>query len=265
MIGADPVAVSRDSGGAVHITLVGGDTVDADEVLVATGRGPDTADLGLEQVGLADGGWLTVDEALRVLGADGAPVDDGRLYAIGDVNRRALLTHQGKYQARALGDAIVARADGTPVDLAPWGRHAATADERAVPQVISTDPEIATVGPTAAAAQAAGLQVRTVEYDLGAVAGAALHADGYTGRASLVIDELRSTVVGFTAVGPDVTELVHAATIAIAGEVPLDRLRHAVPAYPTVSEIWLRLLETAGGPQLRTTHPQTRSHTEKTR
>ena len=248
LIGGDPLSVTRDGEGTVRIALADGDTVEADEVLVATGRRPNTADLGLGQVGLADGGWLTVDEALRVLGPDGAPVEGEWLYAAGDVNRRALLTHQGKYQARALGDAIAARAAGAPVDLAPWGRHAVTADERAVPQVVFTDPEIAAVGLTARSAHAAGLQVRTVEYDLAAVAGAALHADGYTGRASLVIDELRNTVVGFTAVGPDVTELVHAATVAIAGEVPLDRLWHAVPAYPTVSEIWLRLLESAGRP-----------------
>jgi len=252
LVGAEPSAVGRDGDGVVHITLAGGGTVEADEVLVATGRRPNTADLGLERVGLAAGGWLTVDDGLRVIGPDGGPLDGAWLYAAGDVDRRALLTHQGKYQARALGDALVARANGTPVDLAPWGRHAVTADERAVPQVVFTDPEIATVGLTARAADAAGLQVRTVEYDLAAVAGAALHADGYTGRASLVIDERRETVVGFTAVGPDVPELLHAATVAIAGEIPLDRLWHAVPAYPTISEIWLRLLETAGRPGLRT-------------
>ena len=250
LVGADPASITRDAEGTVHIALVGGGTVIADEVLVATGRRPNTTDISVDQVDLVPGSWLTVDEGLQVLGPDGGPV--GWLYAAGDVNRRALLTHQGKYQARALGDAIAARAAGQPVDLAPWGRHATTADERAVPQVVFTDPEIAAVGLTTAAARAAGLQARTVEYDLGAVAGAALHADGYRGRASMVIDESRNVVVGFTAVGPDVAELVHAATIAIAGEVPLERLWHAVPAYPTVSEIWLRLLETAGRPDLRT-------------
>jgi pyruvate/2-oxoglutarate dehydrogenase complex dihydrolipoamide dehydrogenase (E3) component len=246
MIGAEPAAIARDSKGTVHIALVDGAVVEAEEVLVATGRKPNTADLGLDQIGLKPGSWLTVDDTLQIIGADSEPVGAGWLYAAGDVNRRALLTHQGKYQARALGDAIVARAVGTPVDYAPWGRHAATADERAVPQVVFTDPEIASVGLTAKAAQAAGLQVRTVEYDISAVAGAALHADNYTGRASILINEHTNTIVGFTAVGPDVTELVHAATISIVGEIPLDRLWHAVPAYPTTSEVWLRLLETAG-------------------
>lgn len=244
----EPESVHRDETGTVHVVLADGTTVDADEVLVATGRAPRTGTVGLDHVGLTPGDWLRVDDSLRVLGGDGAPVGDGWLYAAGDVNRRALLTHQGKYQARALGDTLVARAHGNPVDTSPWGRHAATADERAVPQVIFSDPEIATVGHTAASAAAAGLRVRAVEYDLGAVAGASLHADGYTGRAGMVVDEDRKVVVGFTAVGPDVAELLQAATIAITAEVPIDRLWHAVPAYPTISEIWLRLLETYGRP-----------------
>lgn len=157
-----------------------------------------------------------------------------------------LLTHQGKYQARAVGDVIVARATGAPVDDGRWGRHVATADQRAVPQVIFTEPEIASVGLTAAAAEAAGLRIRVVDYDLGAVAGSALHADDYHGHARMVVDEDRRVLVGCTLAGPDVAELLHAATIAVVGEVPIDRLWHAVPAYPTVSEVWLRLLETYG-------------------
>ncbi len=102
------------------------------------------------------------------------------------------------------------------------------------------------VGLTAAAAAAAGVRIRVIDYDLGAVAGSALHADGYRGHARMVVDEDRKVIVGFTLVGPDVAELLHAATIAVVGEVPLDRLWHAVPAFPTVSEVWLRLLEAYG-------------------
>lgn len=239
-LGAEAEAVHRDDTGTVHITLTGGDRIEADELLVAVGRRPNTDDLGLERAGLKPGAWLTVDDTLRVIGGD------GWLYAVGDVNRRALLTHQGKYQARAAGDVIVARAQGSEVDDRSWGRHAVTADERALPQVVFTDPEVASVGLTAAAAERAGLPVRVVDYDLGAVAGAALHADGYAGQARMVVDTDRAVLVGFTLVGPDVGELLHAATIAIAGEVPLDRLWHAVPAFPTVSEVWLRLLEAYG-------------------
>ena len=195
---------------------------------------------------MTPGAWLRSTTHYASLAADGAPIGGGWLYAAGDVNRRVLLTHQGKYQARAVGDVIVARAKGEAVEDGPWGRHVATADERAVPQVVFTEPEIASVGLTAAAAAAAGLRIRVVDYDLGAVTGSALHADGYRGHARMVVDEDRQVIVGFTLAGPDVAELLHAATIAIVGEVPLDRLWHAVPAFPTVSEVWLRLLETYG-------------------
>jgi len=243
---AEAASVSRDGDGTVHITLTDGEQVEADELLVAIGRTPNTRDIGLDRIGLKPGVWLTVDDTLWVVGEDGEPVGDGWLYAAGDVNRRALLTHQGKYQARAVGDVIVARARGEAADDRPWGRHVATADERAVPQVVFTDPEVASVGLTAAAAEAAGLRIRVIDYDLAAVAGAALHADGYQGHARMVVDEDRKVIVGFTLVGPDVAELLHAATIAVVGEVPLDRLWHAVPAFPTVSEVWLRLLEAYG-------------------
>jgi dihydrolipoamide dehydrogenase len=95
-------------------------------------------------------------------------------------------------------------------------------------------------------AEAAGLRIRAVDYDLGAIAGSSLHSEGYQGHARMVVDEDRKVIVGFTLVGPDVAEMVHAATIAIVGEVPLNRLWHAVPAFPTVSEVWLRLLEAYG-------------------
>lgn len=239
-LGAEAVAVNRDDSGAVQIETASGERIEADEVLVAVGRTPNTQDIGLDRVGLAPGAWLAVDDTLRVVGGG------EWLYAAGDVNRRVLLTHQGKYQARAVGDVIVARAKGEKVEDGRWGRHVATADERAVPQVVFTDPEIASVGLTAAAAEAAGLRIRVVDYDLGAVAGASLHADGYRGHARMVVDEDREVIVGCTLAGPDVAELIHAATIAIVGEVPLDRLWHAVPAYPTVSEVWLRLLEAYG-------------------
>ena len=237
----EPTRITRDEAGEVHLELVDGTTVVADEVLVATGRKPNTTSLGMENVGLTPGAWLTVDDSLRVDGVEG-----DWLYAAGDVNRRVLLTHQGKYQARNLGGSIVARAKGTALDETAWGRQAFTADDRAVPQVIFGDPEIAAVGYTVAEATRRGLTVRAVEYDLGAVAGAALHADGYEGRAVMVVDEDKKVIVGFTIAGPDVAELLHAATVAIVGEVPLDRLWHAVPSYPTVSEVWLRLLETYG-------------------
>jgi pyruvate/2-oxoglutarate dehydrogenase complex dihydrolipoamide dehydrogenase (E3) component len=170
------------------------------------------------------------------------------LYAVGDVNHRALLTHQGKYQARIAGAAIAARAAGVPLlESDPWGAHAATADHRAVPQVVYTDPEAASVGLSLAEAEQAGHRVRAVDVEFSSVAGAGLYADGYRGRARMVVDLDREILRGVTFVGPAVGELIHSATIAVAGEVPVDRLWHAVPSYPTISEIWLRLLEAYRG------------------
>lgn len=216
-------------------------TIAAAELLVATGRRPNTADLGLESIGLDPAERLATDDTLLVDGFDW-------LYAVGDVNGRALLTHQGKYQARAAGDVIAARAKGRPVDDAPWGAHVATADHGAVPQVVFTDPEVAAVGPTADQARAQGKRIRVVDYDLGWVAGSSIARDDYQGAARMIVDEDRGVMIGATFVGPEVAELVQTATTAIVGEVPLDRLWHAVPAYPTVSEIWLRLLEGYGRP-----------------
>lgn len=223
------------------LTLDDGSELSAAQVLVATGRSPRTVDLGLETVGLEPGAWLDVDDTMRVRGADW-------LYGVGDVNHRALLTHQGKYQARAAGDVIAARATGAEVRDEPWGAHVATADHGAVPQVTFTDPEVASVGLTAAAAERAGRRIRVVDYDLAAVAGASTASDDYAGHARAVFDEERGTMIGATFVGPDVAELLHSATIAVVGEVPIDRLWHAVPSYPTVSEVWLRLLEAYGRP-----------------
>ena len=212
-------------------------TAIVDELLVATGRRPNTATIGVDTVGLEPGKPLTVDDTGLVQGVAGQ-----WLYAAGDVTGRALLTHQGKYAGRIVGAAIGARADGAELDTRPWGAHVATADHFAVPQAVFTDPEVASAGRTEAQARAAGLDVRVVDLPI-AVAGSSLLADGYDGAARMVVDPARGVLVGVTFVGQDVAEMIHAATVAIVGEVPLDRLWHAVPAFPTMSEVWLRLLE----------------------
>jgi pyruvate/2-oxoglutarate dehydrogenase complex dihydrolipoamide dehydrogenase (E3) component len=238
-----PVTQVRRAGddGEVTLALAGGERVVADELLVATGRRPRTEDLGLETVGLGPGNALDTDPSGRVRGVEG-----GWLYAAGDVTGRAPLTHMGKYAGRVVGDVVAARGRGeVGDDVRPWTPHAATALDAAVTQVVFTDPEVAYVGLTAEQAADRGIDVRCVDQDI-AVAGARLHADGYTGWARLVVDEQRRVVVGATFVGQDVADLLHSATTAVVGEVPLDRLWHAVPAFPAISEVWLRLLEEYG-------------------
>ncbi|MFB9956571.1 dihydrolipoyl dehydrogenase family protein [Cellulomonas denverensis] len=242
--GTETTAVRRDSGG-VHLTVTGPQgesTLDADELVVATGRRPRTADLGLEVLGL-DG--LTVDDALQVPGHDW-------LFAVGDVTGRTATTHQGKYDARVAGDVVAARF-GDDESLreqeraaGDWSRFRATADHAAVPQVVFTRPEVAWVGLTEQQARDAGRTVRAVSYPIGSVAGASVSADGYHGTAQIVVDEDAGVIVGATFTGPDAAELLQTATTAVVAGTPLDRLWHAVPAYPTVSEVWLRLLETTG-------------------
>ncbi|MEO3973812.1 NAD(P)/FAD-dependent oxidoreductase [Streptomyces sp. CAU 1734] len=242
LLNTEVTAVERTDGhGPVTLVLDNGERIEADELLYATGRAPRTEGIGLETVGLEPGSWLRVDDSCRVEGSDW-------LYGVGDVNHRALLTHQGKYQARIAAAAITARAQGVPLlETDPWGAHTATADRAAVPQVIFTNPEAAAVGLSLAEAESTGRRVRAVDYDLASVAGAGLYTDGYRGRARMIVDLDREVLLGATFIGPGVGELLHSATVAVVGEVPIERLWHAVPAYPTISEVWLRLLETYRG------------------
>ena len=227
-----------DPNGPVTASLEDGVELVADEVLFAVGRVPLTGDIGLETVGLTPGTWLDVDDSCTVRGVDGH-----WLYAIGDINHRALLTHEGKYQARIVGNVIAARTAGQALDAAPWSPHMASADRHAVPQVIFTDPEAGMVGMSAHEAERAGHRIAVVDVDMAKTIGTLLWADDYTGHARMVVDLETETLLGFTSVGPGVAELLHSATVAIAGQVPIDRLWHAVPVFPTISEVWLRLLE----------------------
>ncbi|SNS43809.1 dihydrolipoyl dehydrogenase family protein [Rhodococcoides kyotonense] len=232
---AQDTGVGKIHGGPAQLT-VGGDTITVDEIVVAAGRKPTSGDLGLSTIGLEDGASVETDDHL---GVPGLPW----LYAVGDVNGRALLTHMGKYQARVAGDVIAARADGTPLD---GKKFSATADHGQIPQVVFTALEVAAVGQTEKEARDAGIDVEILSADI-AVAGSSLQQDDYSGHAQLVVDHAKDIIVGATFVGPGVAELVHAATVAVIGKVTLDDLWHAVPSYPTVSEVWLRLLESRRG------------------
>jgi dihydrolipoamide dehydrogenase len=215
-------------GDEVVLELDDGGPVRAERLLVAVGRTPNTDDLGLDTVGLAPGESIEVDDRLRAGGGDW-------LYAVGDVNGRVLLTHMGKYQARIAADAILGRGDARVEQ-----------DGERSPRVVFTEPQVAAVGHTVATARAGGLEVAVVDTPTQANAGASFAGREAPGTARLVIDSARGVIAGATFTGPDIAELLHAATIAVAAEVPLDRLAHAVPAFPTRSEVWLKLLEAAG-------------------
>jgi dihydrolipoamide dehydrogenase len=220
-------SVARD-GATVAVTLDDGATVTGDELVVALGRSPRTGDIGLETVGLEPGVEVATDCHLRVPGQPW-------LYAIGDVNGRGLLTHQGKYQARIAADHICGRPGAAIV-------HGGALS----PRVVFTEPQVASVGHTLAAALEAGIDARAVDADVNDTAGASFFGHGVPGRARLVVDEDRRVLVGATFTGADVADFLHAATIAVVGEVPIDRLWHAVPCFPTRSEVWLKLLEEYG-------------------
>ena len=212
-------------------------TLEVDEVLAATGRAAGTDDLGLETIGLDDlsdtQGFVPVDDSMRVEGVEG-----DWLFAVGDVNGRALLTHQGKYQARVCGDVIAAAARGKALEGA---RFAAMSDHGAVPQVIFTTPELASVGRSESDLRDAGVHVRRIELSM-AVAGTALQRDDDAGTAELLLNE-RGVVLGATFVGPGASNQLYPATIAVSAGLTVEQLWQAVPAYPTPSEIWLRLCE----------------------
>jgi pyruvate/2-oxoglutarate dehydrogenase complex dihydrolipoamide dehydrogenase (E3) component len=215
--------------GTVVVTTADGGTAEGDTLLVALGRTPQTNGLGLDTVGIADDAPVAVDALMR---ADG----HSWLYAIGDINGKALFTHMGKYQGRIAADHIL----GKETAILHGG------DGPLSPRVIFTEPQVAAVGHTTDTAAAAGLAVEVVETETSGNAGGSFYGRGAPGTARLLIDRERGLVVGATITGAEVADMLHAATIAIVGEVPLDRLRHAVPCFPTRSEIWLTLLAEAG-------------------
>lgn len=228
LTGKRVTAASR-NGAEITVLLDDGGSVTGTELVVAVGRAPNTSEVGLDSVGLEPGKFIDVNDQLVATGVSG-----GWLYAIGDVNRRNLVTHMGKYQARIAGDHILGK------DVTAWG------DNVASPRVVFTDPQVASVGMTEKAAREKGINVRVVTWPYGASGGAATMGEGIDGTCIWVVDEDKRTLVGATFVGQGAGELIHAATIAIAGQVTLDVLWHAVPAFPTISEFWLRFLESYG-------------------
>jgi pyruvate/2-oxoglutarate dehydrogenase complex dihydrolipoamide dehydrogenase (E3) component len=222
-------AVGVERNGVVRLSLDDGSVLEGDEILAAVGRRPATTELGLETIGIEPGHYVEVDDTLRVAGSDW-------LYAIGDVNGRALLTHMGKYQGRIAADVILGR--DARIDPRSDGAQS--------PRVIFTEPQVAAVGYTLAGAQEAGLNVRAVDFETSGTAGGSFYGRNAPGTSRLIVDEDRRILVGATFCGAEVSEWLHAATIAVVAAVPIDTLWHAVPSFPTRSEVWLRLFETYG-------------------
>jgi pyruvate/2-oxoglutarate dehydrogenase complex dihydrolipoamide dehydrogenase (E3) component len=217
--------VSQESG-TVTVTLTDGSSVSGERVLVALGRTPQTKQLGLEDLGFEAGKYVEADEHCQVAGHPW-------MYAVGDVNGRALFTHMGKYQARVAADHVLGK------DTAE--QHGA--DGPLSPRVVFSDPQVAAVGHTSETAEAAGIDVEIVEVETSGNAGGSYWGRNAPGTSRLVIDRQRGVVIGATFTGAEIQDFLQAATIAIVGEVPVSRLRHAVPPFPTRSEIWLNLLE----------------------
>jgi dihydrolipoamide dehydrogenase len=218
------VSVSRE-GAEITVELEDGSTVVGDRLLVAVGRKPLSEGIGLETVGLRDGGFVEVDDGLQVPGVPW-------LYAVGDVNGRSLLTHAGKYQARIAADRILGSSSARAVG-----------DGRGSPRVVFTDPEVAAVGMTLVAAREAGVEALAIDLPTGTSAGASFVGRGAAGTSRFVVDRDSQVLVGVTFVGSGVNDFLQAASIAVAAEVPLSQLAHAVAPFPTRSELWLAFLE----------------------
>jgi dihydrolipoamide dehydrogenase len=217
------------SAAGVAVELNDGSRVDAEELLVAIGRVPRTKGIGLESAGVEPGehGFLETDGRLRVGGRDW-------LYAVGDVNGRSLFTHMGKYQAWVAAENML----GRDVESIAEGLGS--------PRVTFTDPQVAAAGKTLAQAEEAGIDAKAIDVPTDGTAGASFQGKGTGGTSRLVVDQAKQTIVGATFTGFETADFLHAATIAIVGEVPLTKLRHAVAAYPTRSEVWLKLIEARG-------------------
>jgi dihydrolipoamide dehydrogenase len=213
-------------GPGVFAQLSDGSRVEGAEILIAVGRVPHTAELGLDSAGVKPGdhGFLETDDRLRVDGRDW-------LYAIGDVNGRALFTHMGKYQAWVAAENLLGRG----VD--------AIAEGIGSPRVTFTDPQVAAAGKTLDQARQAGIDAIAIDAPTDGSAGASFQGKDTGGTSRLIVDQARGTIVGATFTGFETADFLQAATVAIVGEVPLSRLRHAIAPYPSRSEVWLKLLE----------------------
>jgi dihydrolipoamide dehydrogenase len=233
-LGVKAAGASRD-GDSVTLELDDGRSLTGDRLLVAIGRKPLTDEIGLDSVGLEPGGYVVVDDHLRV---EGIPW----LYAVGDVNGRSLLTHSGKYQARIAADCILGE------EAVAW------ADLERSPRVVFTEPQVAAVGLTLEQAEEQGIEAEVVDLETNGTAGGSFYGHGTEGPTRFVVDVAREILVGVTFVGAEIQDFVQAATFAVVGEVPLSVLAHGIAAFPTRSEIWLKFIEAYESQRGRSLH-----------
>jgi pyruvate/2-oxoglutarate dehydrogenase complex dihydrolipoamide dehydrogenase (E3) component len=206
-VGQRAAAVER-SGTGIRVSFEEADPVDADRLLVATGRRPNVTDIGLEGVGVeVSKRGVAVDERLRA--ADG-------VWAIGDAAGVGFLTHLGKYQAR------VAAANISGRDV--------TADYRAIPAAVFTDPQVASVG------QMDGDGVVTARFDIAGGRLSTYERPRRPGFVKVAADRAERVLVGAVAVGPEAGEWLGQLTLAVRARVPIDVLLDTIQPYPTFSE-----------------------------
>jgi dihydrolipoamide dehydrogenase len=217
-LSASVTRIEAAAGGGARVTLFGGTAVEADRIILAAGRKPAAAGLGLDAIGvtLAQTGAVEVDEHCRVGGQD-------RVWAAGDVTMVAPYTHGANYQARVVTHNLLG------------GSRAA--DYRAIPRVIYTEPQVACVGMTAGQARQAGIDVLTATMEVSQLARAA--TDGKTaGQLILLADRARGVLVGAAAIGPGADDWIGEATVAIRACVPIPVLADVVHPFPTFAQIY---------------------------
>lgn len=217
------------NGARLHLDT--GLILDCERILVAVGRVPNTSGIGLETLGIevADGG-LAIGETCRVQGQQ-------KVWAAGDVTAVAPYTHTANYQAEIIATNILRAGDRT-------GSHGAeqlTADYRAIPRAVYTDPAVASVGMDEATAAKKGIHAVTVAMDLAELARAGSDGDG--GRLVLTSDRSRSVLIGAAAIGPHADEGISEAALAIHAEIQLSVLAQLVHLFPTYSEAYGRLFQ----------------------
>lgn len=200
------------AGDGVHVELEDGETLDAERLLVATGRRADLSAVGVAAVGIdEDQRWVPVDDHQRVT--------DG-VWAVGDITGKGAFTHIALYQS------AIAVADILGEDHEPASYHA-------LPRATFTDPEIGSVGLSEADARSAGLDVSVGFAKVPHTARGWLHKAGNEGFIKLVADTGSGVLVGATAMGPNGGEVLGLLTVAVHARVPVASLRQMIYAYPT--------------------------------